>query len=422
MKKIFYLLIIIVLFIPISFSQSGWVIQNSDTNQDLWAIYFQDQNTGWAAGKEGTLIKTSNGGATWEPVTTNTDAWFSSIFFLDQDQGWVVGPDYTWTGASGCLLKTTNGGVDWILETFQYPIDKVIFIDQNIGWAVGFYGETYPNYYGIVWKTTNGGETWIEKTSSPAPSSYWDMCFVNETTGWVVGENNPTGPGIVKKTIDGGETWFEQTIPFQYHLETINFINEQFGWILGSDLLLHTTNSGDDWIIQYSDPSIGSEDMFFVDENVGWVTRHLLKTTDAGINWYPQNNPSSNSLNSIFFLNNTNGWLVGNYGTILHTTDGGGVTFIDDEIERLNEYSISQNYPNPFNPITKIRYQLPEMSILTLKVYDILGREIATLVKEEKPAGEYEIQFDGSSLTSGIYFYQLKAVEYSETKKMILLR
>jgi hypothetical protein len=90
--------------------------------------------------------------------------------------------------------------------------------------------------------------------------------------------------------------------------------------------------------------------------------------------------------------------------------------------DRLMDYSLSQNYPNPFNPSTVISYQLPVISSVTLKVYDILGREVATLVNEEKPAGSYEVQFDASGLTSGIYFYQLNAGQYSETKKMILLK
>jgi len=85
-------------------------------------------------------------------------------------------------------------------------------------------------------------------------------------------------------------------------------------------------------------------------------------------------------------------------------------------------FSLSQNYPNPFNPSTTISYQLPVNSFLTLKVYDVLGNEVATLVNEEKQVGEYEIEFSGSSLTSGIYFYQLKAGRFIETKKMVLMK
>ena len=88
----------------------------------------------------------------------------------------------------------------------------------------------------------------------------------------------------------------------------------------------------------------------------------------------------------------------------------------------LNKFELSQNYPNPFNPATKIKYQIPELSFINIKVYDVLGNEVATLVKDEKPAGEYEVEFKGDGLTSGIYFYQLKAGKFIQTKKMLLIK
>jgi len=93
-----------------------------------------------------------------------------------------------------------------------------------------------------------------------------------------------------------------------------------------------------------------------------------------------------------------------------------------EEEDYLIDYELSQNYPNPFNPSTTIKYQLPEMNFVTIKVYDVLGNEVATLVNEEKPVGEYEVEFDGTGLPSGIYFYQLRAGNYVETKKMVLLK
>ena len=88
----------------------------------------------------------------------------------------------------------------------------------------------------------------------------------------------------------------------------------------------------------------------------------------------------------------------------------------------LEEYYLSNNYPNPFNPTTQIKFQLPVSGFVTLKVYDVLGTEVATLLNEEKPAGEYEIEFDGTGLASGMYIYILTTSGYSETKKMILLK
>ena len=111
------------------------------------------------------------------------------------------------------------------------------------------------------------------------------------------------------------------------------------------------------------------------------------------------------------------------------------VTDIQDQITlQPEEFYLSQNYPNPFNPVTVIRYSIPNVEThrdaslrkVTLKVYDILGREIITLVNEEKPAGTYEVEFNGSKYASGVYFYQLSATggvgNYMETKKMLLIK
>ncbi len=84
--------------------------------------------------------------------------------------------------------------------------------------------------------------------------------------------------------------------------------------------------------------------------------------------------------------------------------------------------SLEQNYPNPFNPVTIINYQLPINNFVTIKVYNTLGQEVATLVNEEKPAGSYSFKFDGNGLSSGLYFYTLKAGKYTSTKKMLLLK
>lgn len=85
-------------------------------------------------------------------------------------------------------------------------------------------------------------------------------------------------------------------------------------------------------------------------------------------------------------------------------------------------FNLYQNYPNPFNPTTKIKYSIPKLSYVTLKVYNALGQEVTTLVKEVKPAGNYEINWDANNMASGIYFYQIKTGEYAQTKKMILLK
>jgi len=117
---------------------------------------------------------------------------------------------------------------------------------------------------------------------------------------------------------------------------------------------------------------------------------------------------------------------LGNYHYRLKQIDfDGSFEFsneIEVEVEVPMEFSLEQNYPNSFNPSTKIRYELPERSFVTIKVYDVLGEEVATLVNEEKSAGNYEVEFDAAGLSSGIYFYTLSTGNFLSTKKMILLR
>ena len=100
----------------------------------------------------------------------------------------------------------------------------------------------------------------------------------------------------------------------------------------------------------------------------------------------------------------------------------GNTTNVNENTDIMKVFSLNQNYPNPFNPSTTIKYSIPKQSNVTLKLFDVLGSEIATLINKELPQGSYELEFDGSELTSGIYFYKLQARNFIKTKKMILLK
>ncbi len=102
---------------------------------------------------------------------------------------------------------------------------------------------------------------------------------------------------------------------------------------------------------------------------------------------------------------------------------GGTVTGDIEEEETIpTEFALYQNYPNPFNPSTLIKYQVPEKSFVLIRVYDLLGKELATLVNEEKSAGSYDVNFDAGQLSSGFYIYTIKAGDFTSTKKMILMK
>jgi hypothetical protein len=123
----------------------------------------------------------------------------------------------------------------------------------------------------------------------------------------------------------------------------------------------------------------------------------------------------------------SNGWDI--YAKIVNWNWNGVTALIDEGNINPIDFSLSQNYPNPFNPSTNIKFAISDFGFVNLKVYDVLGNEVATLVEKEMPAGEYEVEFNSHSglsgikeLTSGVYFYQLQAGNFIQTKKMLFLK
>ena len=185
-------------------------------------------------------------------------------------------------------------------------------------------------------------------------------------------------------------------------------------------------DGGVSWVEQASSNLKSLFDVIFTDTNNGWVVGNygtILRTTNGGTEWIPQISGAINSLNGVYFIDALNGWTVGIDGTILQTTNG-GVSFVEEEqIDEIpTEFLLSQNFPNPFNPSTSIQYSVSSRQFVSLKVFDVLGNEIETLVNEEKQAGTYEVTWYAKALPSGVYFYQLKAGEFTAVKKMILLK
>ena len=234
------------------------------------------------------------------------------------------------------------------------------------------------------------------------------------------------------KTTDGGETWDEQLTGGFF---SIHFVDYNYGWTVGSYVggipwAYRTTNGGDDWI-EMNTHLDKIYSVFFTDVENGWIVGWADKfppnwfiegTKDGGVTWTYQH-PDSIALLSIYFVDESNGWAVGGSGLILHTTNGGVSLVEEQEIYEIpTTYQLSNNFPNPFNPLTKIKYSIPQSSNVVIKVFDVLGNEIETLVNEEKQNGTYELTWYAENLPSGIYFYQLKTNEFVETKKMILLK
>lgn len=409
--------ILLLLFPAILFAQSGWVLQHSGTNATLNDVFMINENTGYAAGNMGVILKTTNSGNNWSNIFGQTNYDAVSVNFLNLNTGWIYLRSYS-ERDSTFFLKTTNNGVSW----------NRIFIDTNL--AFGYYINFHflnenTGYLADSWKlrkTTNGGLNWSVLFDSLPTGVY----FINEQTGWI-GRFNA---GLWKST-DAGTSWFQQIqfSPHQYNSD-IYFVNEYTGFFAsGSPLgtLYRTTNRGLNWDWLYIDVTGFS----FPNENTGYaITSGMLgyeiaKTTNTGVNWviHSFNTNVNVYMRSIYFPSVNTGWAVGSFGVILKTTSGGVTIGIDPiSTEIPNDYSLSQNYPNPFNPQTNIRFEIPRAALVILKVYNSLGEEITTLTNEELRAGVYEVQFDATNLPSGMYYYRIAAGNYTQTKKMVLVK
>ena len=148
-----------------------------------------------------------------------------------------------------------------------------------------------------------------------------------------------------------------------------------------------------------------------------------MKTTDGGNNWFDlyQTNLLL-TLNSVYFVNELTGWSVGKYGTIVKTITGGLTDIVFNESQTAGSFFLEQNFPNPFNPFTKIKFIIDKPSDVKLCVYDVNGKLMNSLINTFLQAGSYEISFDGTSLSSGIYLYRLESETRMETRRMILIK
>jgi len=343
----------------------------------------------------------------WTQQLSGTSKQLRSVFFTDENTGWVVGDD-------GLIKHTTDGGNTWNLQPSgtSKNITDVFFTDASTGWIVGSYG--------LIKNTINGGNTWNLQPSGTSKLIN-AVYFTDANTGWVVGDD-----GLIKHTTDGGTTWLLQSTPTIKRLTDVHFSNSNTGCAVGyGGVILKTTNGGNTWTQQPSGTSKNIFAVYFIDANTGWVVGYtgLIKhTTDGGITWDLQITGRPNNLNNVCFTDANTGWAVGSEGLILHTSNGGILTGVNKIYEMPSDCKLSQNYPNPFSSSTTIRYSLTKTSKVVIKIYDLMGQEIAKLVNEENPAGSYEVNFNASGLSNGIYYYKLESNGHTQTKKMILMK
>lgn len=375
-------------------------------------IFFTDLNNGYSCGYGGTILKTTNAGSNWNEISPITNRHLNSIYFTDMNSGYAVGD-------TGIIIKSTNAGSNWQVQTSGTNINllSVVFTNINTGYAAG--GE-HNNGQGVIVKTTNGGSNWFTQLSGSL-LDFTSLYFLNPDSGFAVTTSN------LYKTINGGINWNQVTGVEGYD---IYFINNLTGYAMGSNPNVYkTTNGGNNWIITstgYNNAYFSIQ--FFGDFGIAAGNNgSILKTTNGGVNWIELPKITENRLQSVCFTDANTGYIAGFFGTILKTTNG-GLSFLQSNNEIIpKSYSLCQNYPNPFNPSTKIKFEIPvnalgKISKVKLTVFDLQGKEISKLVDEELSSGVYEVSFDGSLLSSGVYFYRIKTNDFIMTKKMILIK
>ena len=324
-----------------------WHRQSSGVfSKPLRKVYFRSALEGWCTGEGGVLIRTTDGGKTWQLIETGTENNLHDLF-IGETTGWLVGD---W----GTLLKTTDGG-----QTFTKIDGKVFdrkslkgvhFVNENLGWIITYNTPTSTNNEnaGYIYQTTDGGETW--QAQFETESALFNLHFTDEQTGWVVGDQRS-----VFATSDGGNRWefithgtnerhkssygqpeYLGKEPLHtFTLYDIDFTDTQNGWIVGDlGVILHTSSGGKGkWKHQRGGPRFhNSADAVllgidFVSKQLGWAVGEngtILHTRNGGVTWESQSSPS-HLLVGVCATSSKEGYVVGDRGAILRTEDGGFV-------------------------------------------------------------------------------------------------
>jgi photosystem II stability/assembly factor-like uncharacterized protein len=398
----------------------NWERVSKSIRGNLRKIDFVSEHIGMGVG-DNCIYKTKDGGRIWNVSYSSQLEYFSGLDMLDSLNVWAVSYD--------SLYKTTDGGKSWssIRLNDQIRLMRgVQFLDKDVGIIYEVWEK--DSVYNYV--TTDGGKIWKQYpiNNNQFVTSFNKMKFTDPGHLWFA---NQYGVWVSKDT---ARTWEFNKIENSFY--AFDFLDSLYGWVsLGQfRKMAYTTDGGISWTDVEKPYPFQPEDVFIYGEGsyMGNGIFSLVSGYGGSLVRFQKGESfvsqiptyTGNPLYSFASFRSGNLlhiWVAGSGMTVLHYED-----YVSDvnesKIKKELSYNLSQNYPNPFNPSTIISYSIPKESFVDLKVFDILGREIAELVKEQKAAGKYSVQFDGTNLSSGVYFYSITAGNYHQTKKMILTK
>jgi photosystem II stability/assembly factor-like uncharacterized protein len=288
-----------------------WQVINLGNNPQthFYGVFFVDDNLGWITGDK-YLLKTTDGGKSWDTAYYAIDQRLISVFFINSQKGWAVGD-------GGKIIRTTDGGDSWQLMTSgsNKNLTSVCFADENIGVAVG--------EKGTILYTEKGGLEW-EKIAIDLNADLFRVFCKDFRCLNIVGQD-----GLVLFSGDG-RNWRTRSVPVHRHIYDGYFKDVDTGWVCGySKDVYYTTDGGLSWTPQWAGGSGKYPDYFTLctnGQNELWIAgrySNLIKTTDGGAEWTHINPGLRNYLDRISFVSTTEGWVIDDEDTIYKTTDGG---------------------------------------------------------------------------------------------------
>jgi len=318
------------LCLPVLAQTDGWMRQRVGSLAWLHAVFFLDENRGWAVGSRGTLLATVDGGKSWQTKSQPTADILRDVYFTDDQNGWLVCEAnlYELKGkdARTYLMQTTDGGETWkridIGRTdVNARLTRAIF-SHGRGWA---FGEE-----GAIWTTRDSGATWTQ-LQSPTRHLLLGGSFVDEYRGWLVGAGS-----TVIQTSDGGETWHVSRLTDSgqpaIRFAATSFVDNRLGWTVGTGgSVYRTINGGRTWQRQTTGVETDLFDVKFLDALEGWAVGAggtIIYTNDGGLHWITKRSGTEHPLERIFFADRSHGWAVGFGGTV--------VAYVRTETPRLS--------------------------------------------------------------------------------------
>ena len=402
-----------------------WTLYQTGVPYSLFGVDFSRTNIeiGVAVGQGGTVIKTTDHGQEWTLTYSNVNIWMNDVQF-DPNYDGVV-----WAaGMGGVIIRSTNNGDNWtVVRPFSTPDHTIrgIAFKPGVPGGVSFVG-----YAGTFFETENWGQTITQRFDIPFTMHSIAYPFNYGTTGngIICGTD-----GKVWTTSNHGVNWVARNTNRYDYLNDVVFLEDgQTAMICGNNgTILRSTDWGKHWTanIQYlTSEHLRSIDAYGVQVTVCGDNGKIMTSNDYGNYFIDQLNGENRHLYGVALRSNAVGVVVGEIGSAANGTlyftsmNGGYVGITQTGSEIPQNYSVSQNYPNPFNPTTKINFALPKQGLVTIKVYDLLGKEVETLVNEVKSAGKYTVDFNGSKLSSGVYFYRIQANDFVDVKRMMLVK